>query len=179
TLESAAGGAGERETSNQVDAEVVAPNGNRAEGDDAAALTLVTPEVEVELDKTISPKAPDIEPGDGVAVSLRSTMTMISDYIEPTRLVIEDALTADERFWDAFDLAEIGHTQIPSSTALTVEVQLPDGSWHGVATEAAQVSPYLFAMTGPEITAELPSGIALDDLTGVRFTLDNSDGFAQ
>ncbi|WP_159621025.1 DUF5979 domain-containing protein [Ruania rhizosphaerae] len=164
-------------TTNTVDASITTFNDRGEEASDDANLTLVAPAVDVELTKTIRPGA-TVRPGEDVVTELRSNLTTTSDYVTATQIVVEDSSTGDGGFWDAFNVDSVAPTQVPSNTDLTVEVQLPDGSWTSVAVFDAQASPFLASLSQAEIAAALPGGVTTEDLTGIRFIFDNTDGFA-
>ena len=178
TEESAIGTATERKLTNSATTSVVAPNGRDAEHSDTADLTLLKPEIDVTLTKTVRPSAA-VAPGERVVTELKSSLTTTSDYITPTQIVVEDAWTGKNGYWDAFDLTSIAPTQVPSNAKLTIQVQDADGNWRTLKVFPAQAQPHLISMTGAEITAALPSGVSIDDVRGIRFTFDSTtpDGF--
>ena len=176
TKESAIGSAKERTVTNTATTSVVAPNGLKADVAHSADLTMVKPEIDVTLTKTIRPGGA-VAPGERVVTELKSNLTTTSDYVKPTQIVIEDAWTGDRGFWDAFDLVSIAPTQLPPNTALTIQVQDAKGDWRSLEVFPAQEQPRLVSMTTAEIAAALPSGVSIDDVRGIRFTFDNAAGF--
>lgn len=176
TEESAIGSDKERTVTNTAATSVVAPNGMKADASGEDDLTMVKPEVDVTLTKTIRPSGA-VAPGERVVTELKSNLTTTSDYVTPTQIVVEDAWTGDRGFWDAFDLVSIAPTQVPSSTALTIQVQDAKGDWRPLTVFPAQGQPRLASMTTAEIAAALPSGVSIGDVRGIRFTFDNATGF--
>ncbi|WP_163541644.1 DUF5979 domain-containing protein [Occultella kanbiaonis] len=165
------------DTTNTVDARVVAPNGLTENDSDSSALTLVYPAIDITLAKSVRPSA-SVQPGESVVTALETNLTTTSDYVTATQIVVEDAATgADGDFWDAFDLSSVAPTQVPGNTALTIEVQSADGSWIELKVFVAQDGPFLAAMTTAQIQDALPAGTDITDLTGIRFTFDNATGF--
>ena len=178
TTEAAIGSATQKTVTNSATTSVVAQNGVDAEATDTADLTLLKPEIDVTLTKTIRPSGA-VAPGEPVVTELRSQLTTTSDYVTPTQIVVEDAWTGDGDFWDAFDLASIAPTQVPSNAALTIEVQDENGDWQQLKVFPAQGQPHLISMTEAEIIAALPAGLSIDDVRGIRLTFDSTtaEGF--
>ncbi|MEZ5297252.1 MAG: hypothetical protein R2697_13525 [Ilumatobacteraceae bacterium] len=177
TTEAATGAAVEVTTTNTVATTVTAPNGRNAVDEASDTLTIVTPGLDITLDKQILPQTP-VAAGETVVTSLSTNLTTTSDYVTADQIVIEDAWDGtSSAFWDAFDLAEIASTQVPSDTTLTVEVQTTVGTWVTLATVPATGSPAIFSMTSAEIDTAL-GAVDRRDVTGIRFTLDKPTGFA-
>lgn len=162
-------------TSNEITATVTTESGRPASGDDSDDLTIVTPQIVVELDKAVLPSSA-VEPGEDVVTSLTATTAAESEFVNPTEIVVEDSWGggADE-FWNAFNPTGIAPTQILPNTSLEIEVQLPDGSWAQVALHGLEPGPRTVSMSEAELAAALPDGVGLDQLTGIRFTF-TSDG---
>lgn len=178
TAEGATAGATELVTTNRVTSEVVASNGVSRTGEASDTLTLVEPGIDITIDKLVLPST-SVRPGEPVISSLTTNLTTTSDYVTATKIVIEDALTTGTApFWDAFDLSSIASTQIPANTSLMVEVQTDVGTWMTLATRATDPGPTIFAMTEAQIVAALPSGAVIRDVTGIKFTFENTGGFA-
>ena len=179
TTEEAVGTATTVRTTNNLEVKVIAPNGLDDSDTNTAPLTLVRPAIDVSLAKRIRPSAA-VQPGDRVVTELTATLTTTSDYVIAKQIVVEDALTGDDTFWDAFNLHSIAPTQVPAYTDLSVAVRDASGTWLPLESFSGSPSPYLVELTGDEISALLPTGTALESLTGVRFTFDNTDahGFA-
>ncbi|WEK60706.1 MAG: DUF5979 domain-containing protein [Candidatus Microbacterium colombiense] len=174
TTEDAIGADPQRTVTNSATTSVVAQNGVDAEATDTADLTLLEPKIDVTLTKTIRPSG-SVAPGEPVVTELAARLTTTSDYITPNRIVVEDAWTGEGGFWDAFDLTSIAPTQVPSNTALTIEIQDANGDWRQLQVFPAQAQPHLVSMTQAEIVAALPTGVSIDDVRGIRFTFDNID----
>lgn len=176
TAESATGDAREVTTTNTVDAMVTAPNGLTAEASDSDTLTLIRPGIDVILNKSVRPSAP-VEPGQSVVTRLDSRTTTTSSYVTNTKIVVEDVWAGgDDEFWNVFNLAAIAPTQVPAGATLTIDAFV-DGAWTQLIAETAGGGPALVSMTTSEINAALvPDSVA--DVTGLRFTFDNADGFA-
>src|SRR5699024_2715010 len=166
-------------TTNTVRTTATSFNDCTAEATADADLTLSAPAVEVDLTKTIRPGA-TIRPGEDAVTQLSSNLTTTSDYVVADTIVVEDSLTGDGGFWDAFDLTSVAPTQVPGDAGLTIQVQLPDGEWTEVATFPAQDSPFLASLSNGELAGALPDGVSTDQLTGIRFTFTNDTeaGFA-
>ncbi|MGW8484553.1 DUF5979 domain-containing protein [Microbacterium sp. NPDC055903] len=167
----------QRATSNTATTSVVAPNGIDAEDSDSASLVLLTPEIDVVLEKSILPSS-SVSPGEPVVTELAANLTTTSDYVTPTRIVVEDGWTGDGGFWDAFELSSIAPTQVPGGTALTIEVQDESGAWRTLQVFPAQSTAHQVSMTTAQIQAALPAGLSIADVRGIRFTFDKADGFA-
>lgn len=163
---------------NSATTEVIAPNGNSAEATDDADLTLLTPEIDITLDKTIRPSS-SVEPGEPVVSELKANLTTTSDYVTATQIVVEDAYAGDGTFWDAFDLTSIASTQVPSNTSLTIEVQNSSGTWQTLEVFPAESTARLISMSEAEVATALTAlGLTSEDVQGIRFTFQNDAGFA-
>lgn len=173
TTEAAIGSGTTRTVTNSATTSVVAQNGVDAEATDSADLTLLKPEIDVTLTKSIRPSGA-VAPGERVVSELQAKLTTTSDYITPTQIVVVDAWSGKGEFWDAFDLVSIAPTQVPSNATLTIEVQDQNGDWRELEVFPAQAQPHLVSMTGAEISAALPNGVSLDDVRGIRFTFDST-----
>ena len=168
-----------RTLDNRAVSTVTAANGNTASDDVTARLTVVPASIAVRLEKSVTPGS-ELRPGDRAVTKLETTLSASSSYVVADELTISDAWDGTAgTFWDGFDLAEVAPTQIPSGTAVTVEVQTAVGTWEQVATTAAQPATWLLSVSADEVTAALPGGTALADVTGVRFLLTDTDGFEE
>ena len=133
----------------------------------------------MDLTKTVRP-ATAVRPGDRVVVDLQTELAVSSSYVTADEVVITDAWDGAARgFWNAFDLQSVAPTQIPSGTAVTVDVQTAVGTWVTIRTEPAQAATWLLELDAATITAALPGGTSLRDATGVRFTLTRAVGFEE
>ena len=177
TEDAVAEGESSRDTANTAMTTVTAQNGVTADDDDTASLTLLEPTIDVTLTKTIRPGSA-VQPGETVITQLASNLQTTSDYVTATQIVVEDAWTGDGGFWDAFNLDSIAPTQVPSGTALTIQVRDADGAWIGLEVYPAQDGPQLISLSNAQIQDLLPAGVDIDDLTGIRFVFDNPDGFS-
>lgn len=175
TTEDAAGGQSTVTLTNEVTSTVTAPNGQTATETDSDTLVIVDPDVEVTIDKSIRPSTP-VSPGESVISSLETNATAVGDGAIMTDIVVEDVSTgAEDDFWEAFNLSAIAPTQVPANTTLTVEVYGPAG-WQTIAVTVPQSSASIFQMTPAELAAAL-APLTPDDITGIRFTFTNPDGF--
>jgi len=164
-------------TSNTATTTVTGTNGAEASHSDPADLTLLEPEIDVTLDKTIRPSS-SVSPGEPVVVELESHLTTTSDYVTATKIVVEDAFTGPGTFWDAFDLTSIASTQVPGGSSLTIQVRDEAGAWHQLQLYPAEAQPHLIAMSEAEVEAALSGlGLSADEVYGIRFTFENPDGF--
>ncbi|HTN59598.1 MAG TPA: hypothetical protein VL043_15150, partial [Protaetiibacter sp.] len=135
------------------------------------------PEVELELEKTVRPAL--VTPGGTVLTQLTTTTSSQSSRVAPTRIVVEDAWDpADDTtaFWDAFRARTISFVDIPSGATMTVEYRT--GSAPGTWTTLATAVPSASAPYSADLVALLGAAGA-DDITGLRFSYDKADGFAQ
>lgn len=164
---------------NTATSRVTAPNGSQAQDGDDATLTEVPASIDVTLTKAVRPGTP-LQPGDRAVVELRTDMAVSSSFVTADELTVADAWAGDPGgFWNAFDLTGIAPTQVPSGAAVTIEVQTSPGTWHTVRVEAARPSAWLVEMDATALSAALPGGVALADVTGVRFALTDADGFEE
>lgn len=174
------GSAKELTTTNTATSKVVAANGNSATASDGANLTIVKPSIVVTLKKTVMP-SDNVEPGQSVIASLVSTTSALSDYVQPTKIVVEDSWNKDEDgFWNAFDLKAIQPTQVPAGASMTIEVQVADGSWKELDSTAAQTDAHLYQLSASDLTSKLSAqGIEVSAVQGIRFTFEKpaSDPF--
>ncbi|KAB1644513.1 hypothetical protein F8O06_10800 [Pseudoclavibacter sp. CFCC 14310] len=160
-------------STNTATSNVEAANGQTGTDSDSADLTIIKPAVNVHLDKTLKP-ADNVEPGQEVVAEMKSTAESGSDYVKPTKIVVEDSWADDkpaDGFWNAFDLASIQPTQVPAGASLTVEVQKADGSWITLDTKDAQTGASLYQLSAADLAAKL-NGVSADSLTGIRFTFE-------
>lgn len=160
---------------NTAGSRVTAPNGQNAVAEDDATLEVVPAAIDVELTKTVRPAGP-LRPGDRAVVGLRTDLSVTSTYVKADTLTIADAWDgAATGFWNGFNLVSLAPTQIPAGTGVAVEVQTTAG-WTTVHSETSRADGWLLSLTGAELT---PGGAALSDVSGVRITLTNTDGFEE
>ena len=151
-----------------------------ADSDASDDISVYYPRIDVAIDKQIRPGGA-VEPGNSVVASLTATTETGVAQVDPTQIVVEDSWRQGQSddFWNAFDVASIAPTQVPPNTTLTVEYQRPDGSWATLAVETAGATAETFEMSRAEFAAALTPPDTPEDVTGIRFTFDNPDGFAQ
>lgn len=178
TSEDAVGEGEDLNTTNELATTVSLANGRESDPAEARdELRLVKPAVSVALDKTIRPSA-TVHPGEHVVTKLASKLTTTSDYVTANKIVVEDAWDdSADGFWNAFNLDSVAPTQVPGNTSLTVEVQDTNGDWQEVRVFDAQTQAHIVSLSGQEITDAL-TGQNITDVTGIRFTFENADGFA-
>jgi len=146
--------------------------GDAAPANPTASMQVIYPQIEVTLDKQISPTAP-VPPGGRSVSLLRAQVGTQSGFVRPTSIVITDAAgTGPNDYWSAFDAVAIAPTQIPAGSTLTISTTTAaaprtDTDW----TTFRTVSAPSIATTFADV---LPAG-----LLGVRFEFVNPDGFAQ
>ncbi|MCS3842849.1 DUF5979 domain-containing protein [Microbacterium sp. AK031] len=172
-----AAGAGSRNTTNTATTTVTAQNGVTDDAVDDATLTLLEPAIDVTLTKSIRPSS-SVQPGETVVTRLASNLKTTSDYVTARQIVVEDAWTGDGGFWDAFNLRSVASTQVPGNTSLTIQVRGADGTWIDLQVYPRQDEAQLISLSEAQIQALLPGGVDITDVTGIRFTFDNADGFA-
>lgn len=143
-------------------------------------ISVYYPRIDVALDKQIRPDGA-VEPGNSVVASLTATTETGVAQVSPTQIVVEDSWRQGQAndFWNGFDVVAIAPTQVPPNTTVTVEYQRPDGSWTTLAVASAGATAETFQMSRAEFAAALTPPDTPDDVTGIRFTYDNPDGFAQ
>ena len=133
---------------------------------DDALLTVVAPAVEVTVKKKVSPSV--VLPGDSVIVQLPTTATASGDLTKPTEIVVEDKLTGDGTFWDAYNVTEVlAPIEVPTGGTLVIErFDSVLNDWV-VVTTLTDSSSGDIAIGSPVTT------------TGVRFSYTNEDGFGR
>ena len=150
--------------------------------DDEASddIAVYFPQISVALDKQITPGGA-VEPGNSVVAGLTATTGTGVAQVDPTQIVVEDSWRDDQAddFWNAFDIVAIAPTQVPPNTTATVEYQRPDGTWATLATVSTGATAQTFQMSRAEFAAALTPTDLPSDVTGIRFTFDNPDGFPQ
>lgn len=159
-------------STNTATSEAEAANGQSVTDSDDADLTIVKPSINVTLDKNVKP-SDNVEPGQSVVADLKSTTSASSDYVKPTKIVVEDSWGTDKPesgFWNAFNLTSIQPTQVPAGASLQIEVQKSDGTWITLDTASAQDAAWLYQLDADSLAGKLPSGVSADSLTGIRFT---------
>jgi len=137
-------------------------------------LQVYFPQIDLSLDKTVTPDASKpVPPGGQSTVRLEASTASGSAWVRPTEIVIVDrADDAGSDYWDAFDATWIGSTQVQLGATLRIdyhEVGAADETWVEHVTVDATVAAQLHS-------GSLPSGV---DIDGLRFTFVKADGFAQ
>jgi hypothetical protein len=127
--------------------------------------------VKVALTKTITPSAAKPIPAGGRSIAqLKATTDADSGFVHPTTVVIQDLATgAAGDYWGAFDIVAVAPTQVPAGAALTVATTTDGTTWTTVDSVPASASAvyYQSVLAGAS------------NLTGVRLTFTDTDGFAQ
>lgn len=135
----------------------------------AATLTVLSPQVDVTLGKTISPTAA-VPAGGRSVVQLQAQTSSDSGYVSPTEIVITDVRGVDPLdYWNAFNAVAIAPTQVPVGATLLVEGTTDGSTWAEIDEVTATSTALMYQHT-------LSGG---SSLVGLRFTFTNADGFAQ
>lgn len=164
---------------NTLNVEVEATNGVTASGSAQDTLTLVRPSITSTMDKRVAPSGA-VSPGDRVVVSLRSRVIATSNYVNVDEILVEDAWTGKNTFWDGFTLSAISPTQIPADAGLRIQWRDPSGTWRTLANFAEDGSPRIVGLTSAEVaTALAGSGHTREDVVGLRFVFTSTTGLAQ
>ena len=159
---------------------VVGVSGSNPAGTDTetaqAEVRVFFPEIHLDIEKTVRPEL--VTPGGTVLTEQEATTSSESSRVRPTRIVVEDAWdgTADTGFWDAFRAREISFVDIPSDATMTIEYRT--GAAPGTWTTLAGAVPSTGAPYSADLVALLGAAGA-DAVTGLRFTFEKADGFAQ
>ncbi len=165
-----------RTRDNDALATVVAPNGNTAEGPSDARLTVLPASIDVTLDKTVRPGTA-LRPGDTAVVELRTGLSVSSSYVTADRVVVTDAWDGtQDGFWNAFELTAIAPTQVPSGTSVQLDVQTSVGTWTTLVVEPARAASWVLEVDAAALGS---AGVTLGDVTGVRLTFVDADGFEE
>ncbi|WEV58941.1 DUF5979 domain-containing protein [Bifidobacterium sp. ESL0728] len=160
-----------------------------------ATMTLVKPQIQVTVNKTVSPSgAVPIE--HQAVVSYAETTGASTDYLQPDTITVEDSWvdkTIDaagaisegtpesnhNNFWNVFDLNAIESTPVPAHTKLTVSVNLPGVGWVELDSKAPQGTSYFYSLSAADLKTHLSaahSGATPDQVTGIRFKLESDPG---
>ncbi len=133
-------------------------NAAGSDSDDAdAPIDVVYPQLDLDLDKTISPQGA-VLPGGSVVAGLPATTGTGDQWVNPDEISITDDWDQNDPddFWNAFDVGSIAPTQVPPNTTLTVSYQLADGSWATLDVVPPTDSAQSFSLSNAEITARRP-----------------------
>jgi uncharacterized repeat protein (TIGR01451 family) len=134
-----------------------------------ATLTVLYPQIDVTLTKTVTPTVA-VPAGGRSVVQLRAETSSDSGYVAPTEIVITDRMGGDALdYWRGFDAVAIAPTQVPAGSTLLIEGWV-GGGWVELADEiVADGSAVLYR-------SALADG---DQLEGLKFTFSDDDGFGQ
>lgn len=135
----------------------------------SAPLAVFYPDIELTLNKTITPSAA-VAPGATVTAQLPATTSSDSAYVRPTSIVIEDVWRPGvaNDFFNGFDPIAIAPTQVLKGSTLQVEYTTDGSTWTTLATVDATAAAQIYR------ASSLPAGV-----TGLRFTFADAAGFAQ
>ncbi len=138
-----------------------------------APLKIFSPDISLQLSKKISPTGA-VAPGATVVAQLPTTTSTDSAFVKPTKIVVEDVWRPGESadFFNAFNPIAIAPTQVPLGSTMRVEYSTDGGaSYVTLATVDATAAAQIYR-------GDLPAAL-IGDITGLRFTFEKSDGFAQ
>lgn len=151
----------------------VGVSGTNAAGTDTDSASddvrVFYPNIDINLTKSLSP---DLNtPGGTAVLSLETVTSAESQYVRPTKIVVEDVWdgTAATSFWDSHRAQEIVFTDVPAGSLLVVEY-------------ATGTPP---ALTWTELTPPGGASTIINSLAvpssavGLRFTYTNASGFGQ
>ncbi|WP_247597261.1 DUF5979 domain-containing protein [Leifsonia sp. PS1209] len=172
----AAGPAGSGFTTYPNVATVTGSNAAGSASDTASAnLDVYFPEVDLALDKTITPAT--VIPGGASLVQLSAQTPAGTSSVRPTSIVVtEPQDTASAPYWNAFDATAIAPTSVPEGSTLTVEYTTDGTTWKTLDTVDATSSAKTYSAV---LDTELPNGTTHTDVRGLRFTFADADGFGQ
>ncbi len=144
--------------------------GDAAPATPSATLTVLYPQIAVDLVKTITPTAA-VPAGGRSIVQLRARTDSDSGYVSPTSIQITDVIDLDAGpgYWDAFTAVAVAPTQVPAGSTLVIATTTDGVLWTDVETVVAGSVGTIY------------QGLLDDaaDLVGIRFTYLDEDGFAQ
>ena len=135
----------------------------------SATVGYVAPRIDTKITKRVGPGV--VAMGQDVVVQLDTEVKTAGGRTKPTEIVVEDSLTGDGTFWDAFDAKQVlppitrpANSGDPITQAdLTIRYQDADGAWKTLAKNPDEATPI-----------NIPSGA-----TGIRFVYTNAEGFSQ
>lgn len=136
-----------------------------------SSLSLVAPKIDVSIDKRVGPGI--VMPGQDVVVQLDTEVKVSGGRTEPTQIVVEDAWSGAETFWDAFDATQIlppisrpmNNAEPATQARLDIYYRDAAGNW---------VSAPFATNPDEDQALNVPSGA-----TGVRFVYTNESGLSQ
>lgn len=144
-----------------------------ASAETTAPLSVFFPEIDVALDKRVTPTAP-VAAGGTVVVQLPTRTSTDSAFVVPTEILVEDAWREDEAgdFWNAFTPIAIAPTQVLAGSSLVITADTTAGPREIARIDAAETTVFSGSI------AELAPGLDLDTITGLRFAFTDAGGFA-
>jgi uncharacterized repeat protein (TIGR01451 family) len=135
----------------------------------SATLTVLYPQVGVDLTKTITPSAA-VPAGGRSVVQLRGTTSSDSGYVSPTEIVLVDAaLGGSGDYWSAFNAVAIAPTQVPAGATLDVYSTANGTDWTLVDSVTAGGAAQYFQVALADPTT----------IVGIQFVFTDLDGFSQ
>ncbi|MGO4301657.1 DUF5979 domain-containing protein [Leifsonia sp. RAF41] len=139
-----------------------------------ADLEVYFPEVDISLDKTVSPGT--LIPGGTSLVQLSAQTPAGSSSVRPNSIVITEPQDPASAYWNAFDATAIAPTSVPSGSTLTIEYTTDGTTWKTLDTvDATSRAVTYYAV----LDDKLPAGTTHTDIRGLRFTFADADGFGQ
>lgn len=144
-----------------------------ADAEQTAPLAVFFPEIGLAIDKRVTPTAA-VSAGGTVVVQLPTTTSTDSAFVVPTDVVVEDVWREEQGddFWNAFTPVAIAPTQVLAGSTLTIEA-LTSSGWQEIEVVVADETVVFSGAL-----ADLAPGLDLGDVTGLRFTFTETDGFA-
>jgi uncharacterized repeat protein (TIGR01451 family) len=135
----------------------------------SATLTVLYPQVGVDLTKTITPTAA-VPAGGRSVVQLRGTTSSDSGYVSPSEIVLTDMLVGGAGdYWSAFNAVAIAPTQVAAGSTLEVYSTADGTGWTLVDSVTAGGSAQYFQVALADPTS----------IVGIRFVFTDPDGFSQ
>ncbi|SDH71395.1 conserved repeat domain-containing protein [Leifsonia sp. 98AMF] len=136
----------------------------QAADEQGVMVTLQNGNLQVTTGKTFNPTSTlQANPVDPIQVNLRARST---GTLSPKVLVIEDA---DDSFWNAFTLKSF---TLPNTPTGADRVQVDARTGQGANAQWQSGTPTAIG------SAALPAGVAVADVTGLRYTYTRADGAA-
>ncbi|GAB3618660.1 hypothetical protein GCM10027416_32170 [Okibacterium endophyticum] len=151
-----------------------------ATADASAPLKVFHPSIDISIEKTISPAGP-VMAGGTVVVQLPTTTGTDSAYVAPSSIVVEDVWRdgEDNDFWNAFNLTAIAPTQVLAGSTMTIDVSTDGGdTWHELTVISSPDGPTVFSGDVSTLVTDAGLGIDVTDITGIRYTFTDPNGFA-
>ncbi|MFF1571639.1 DUF5979 domain-containing protein [Leifsonia sp. NPDC058292] len=139
-----------------------------------ANLDVYFPEVKLALDKTITPAS--VIPGGASLVQLSAQTPSGTSSVRPTSIVVTEPQNTGSAYWNAFDATAIAPTSVPDGSTLTIEYTTDGTIWKTFDTVDATGGAKSYSAV---LDSKLPNGTTHSDVTGLRFTFTDADGFGQ